>query len=287
MNEIKIIVTGANGQLGIEFKKNVKNDPRFHFYDRDQLDICDVNALRSVVQSIKPNIIINCAAYTAVDRAEDETSKAFLINDSAVANIGSVAAEVDCKVIHFSTDYVYHIIKDDPLIESDQCQPQSVYGMSKRAGELSLSSQTDNYLIFRVSWLYSAQKNNFVKTMLRLGQDRDQLSIVNDQIGAPTSAKDLVSSILHIIEQHPDATGIYNYCNSGKTNWCEFAQEIFRVANITCVVSGLSTKEYGARAPRPLWSIMSTDKLLVDYGIIIPPWRQSLKECLEELKAIA
>ena len=283
MKTKKVVVTGANGQLGLEFQKAQNPDFDYVFLSRDQLDITDGERVREALSIIKPAVIINCAAYTAVDRAEEEVAQAFKINDHGANNLAQTADRLSAKLIHISTDYVYHIDKETPLVETDHCSPQSIYGKSKRAGELSVSSQLENHLILRVSWLYGAQQNNFVRTMLRLGAERDALNIVNDQVGAPTYAGDLVTAILEVLKKNKDVRGTFNYCNAGRTNWCEFAQEIFKKSDISCAVSGITTEAYGAPAPRPLWSVMSTDKISNELGKAIPHWTESLDKCLNIL----
>ena len=284
MKTKNIVVTGANGQLGLEFQKIIDPALDFTYLSRKLLDITDADKVHDVIAKIKPDVIINCAAYTAVDRAEEEVAQAFKINDHGANNLAQTADRLSAKLIHISTDYVYHIDKDTPLVESDLCDPKGVYGKSKRAGELSITSQLENHAILRVSWLYAAQQNNFVKTMLRLGAERDSLSIVNDQIGAPTYAGDVVEAIIELIKNEADFSGIYNYCNVGQTNWCDFAQEIFRQANISCAVTGITTEAYGAPAPRPLWSVMSTDKITNILDTAIPHWTESLNKCLNVLR---
>jgi len=282
-----IVVTGSNGQLGLEFQKHQEQNLRFTYLSRKELDITNQVMVTNKLSELKPDVIINCAAYTAVDRAEQEVDQAFAINDHGATNLATIANQIKAKLIHISTDYVYHIQKETPIIESDTCKPLGIYGKSKRSGELSIMGQLEDHLIIRVSWLYSAQQNNFVKTMLRLGKERDALTIVDDQHGAPTYARDLVKSILHMIVNNIGITGIYNYCNGGQTTWLEFAQEIFNICQIKCNPSGISTASYGAPAPRPLWSVMSTEKVQELLPQQIPHWRQSLTDCLEELGAIA
>ncbi len=283
MKAKKIVVTGANGQLGLEFQKTRDSKLDITFLSRDRLDITDAEKVHEIIGEIKPDVIINCAAYTAVDRAEEEVAQTFKINDHGANNLARTADHLSAKLIHISTDYVYHIDKKTPLVETDPCNPQGIYGKSKRAGELSILSQIENHLILRVSWLYAAQQNNFVRTMLRLGAERDSLNVVNDQVGAPTYAGDLVSTILELINNNYDVRGIFNYCNAGSTNWCEFAKEIFRQAKISCTTTGITTEAYGAPAPRPLWSVMSTDKISNELDNSIPHWTESLDKCLSLL----
>lgn len=282
-----ILVTGANGQLGNEFRNlaSQQDTYEFLFTSRDNLDITDQHEVMRIFQKFRPDFCINCAAYTAVDKAEEEQTKAFAVNSEAVRFLVNACHLYPCKLIHFSTDYVYHTIGDRPIKETDECDPQGMYGKSKRAGELILEYSNIPWINIRVSWLYSSFNHNFVKTMLRLGADRPSLNIVNDQIGAPTYARDLASDVMSLIAKGDfnKAKGHYNYSNGGKTNWAEFAKEIFKQRSLSCEVSGISTKEYGAPAPRPLWSVMDKDKLQRELSISPRDWKEALQDCLRLL----
>ncbi len=289
---MNIVVTGSNGQLGHEFQHLSKESQfTFHFLSRKDLDITDARSIEDQLVKINPDVIINCAAYTAVDRAETDRENAFLINEKGPLYLAQYCKNHSCLLIHYSTDYVYHLDVDRPLREDDQCAPKSIYGKSKRAGEEAISSTECEHLIIRVSWLYSSFKNNFVKTMLRLGAERDSLSVVADQIGTPTYARDLAADTLQIISQYDNSgkttSGIFNYSNTGITNWMDFAKAIFNKSKIECDVQSTTTASYGAPAPRPLWSVMSKEKIKTDFDIILRPWEESLDSCLEELQTMA
>lgn len=287
---MKILVTGANGQLGNEFRALCTSDARhsFLFVGRSDLDITNLPSVNKLLGEFMPDVIINCAAYTQVDRAEDAPEEAYLVNEYAVGLLAHVAKSINAKLIHYSTDYVYDKLNaDEPLNENDRCQPRSVYGKSKLAGEQIIKSSGVDYIIVRVSWLYSTYNNNFVKTMLRLGREREEISVVSDQIGTPTYATDLARATMQIIDSdrfiRKNVKDIYNYSNSGVTNWNTFASKIFKIANIHCEVKEISTEKFGAKAPRPLWSVMSKEKIIRDYQLFIPHWEESLSVCLEVL----
>jgi len=279
-----ILVTGGNGQLGKELRVVAKNQDQleFIFSSRDTLDITDQSEVFNAIKKFRPDYCINCAAYTNVDRAESESEQAYLINSTGVNHLSKGIKLYGGKLIHLSTDYVYDTITDRPIHEDDPCNPKSIYSKSKRAGESVLEESDIDWINIRVSWLYSSFNHNFVKTMLRLGSGRDELSIVNDQIGAPTYAYDLAKVIYEIIHKDDNLhwQQHYNYSNSGKTNWAAFAKEIFKQSDITCKVKNITTKEYGATAPRPLWSVLSKEKIIKNFGIKIEDWRERLSTCL-------
>jgi dTDP-4-dehydrorhamnose reductase len=292
MNEGLIVVTGANGQLGQEFQRLAANysDFEFLFTSSRELDITDREACSTFFAKYNPEVVINCAAYTRVDQAEEESEMAFMVNDSGAANIAAAARNHDSFMVHFSTDYVYKDGLNRPLKESDDCEPQSVYGQSKLAGEKSIRKSGANHVIFRVSWMYSKFGHNFLKTMMKLGADRDVISVVNDQHGTPTYARDIAETTFRIIEQCKRKQylhqSIYNYSNLGQTTWWEFAIEIFRLTGIHCEVRGVGSDEYETRAKRPRWSVLSKEKIEREYGLHIPPWKESLAACLEEIERI-
>lgn len=287
-NTKRIWVPGAKGQVGSELQALHKNtEATFHFTDME-VDLTDEQAIARTFKKIKPTAVINCAAYTAVDKAEDEVELNQKVNDIAVGYLAKGCKENDCKLIHFSSDYVYHIDKNSPLVESDICMPQGQYAVAKLAGEKKIQEHMPhNFAIIRTSWVYSSFGNNFVKTMIRLGKERDKLTIVNDQIGAPTYARDIAKTSLAILpyleKDREKYAGVYNYCNSGKTNWNAFAQKIFELEDITCEVSPTTTAAYGAKAPRPLWSVMDTSKITQTFDLTIPSWEDSLRHCLDLL----
>ena len=287
---MKIIVTGADGQLGSEFKYISKDHPehKFVFANRSTLDITNTTAIENFFKVNQPDVLINCAAYTAVDKAEEEFDSAKKINEIAPGILAKFCELHNSVMIHYSSDYVYHNTSNEPLTEEDEVTPQGIYAKTKLLGEKSITANCSKQLIFRTSWVYSSFKNNFVKTMLRLGREREELTIVSDQVGTPTYARDIAEATLRIIPEvcHPDFSdfGVYNYSNSGITNWMEFAKKIFELENIKCVVYPTTTKEYGAPAERPLWSVLSKEKIKSIFGLNIPSWEDSLKKCLQELK---
>jgi dTDP-4-dehydrorhamnose reductase len=289
---MKILVVGANGQLGNEFRK-ISNNSRhdFFFAGKAELNLLNPESITRTIDQYQPDVVINCAAYTKVDDAEENETIAHAVNEQGVKLMADAVSSSGAKLIHFSTDYVYHINKNIPLLETDFCTPQSVYGKSKMAGELALLNSEAQYIILRVSWLYSSFNNNFVKTMLRLGKQLSQVSVVSDQIGAPTYAADLARDTMNIIDSERFNEGVlretYNYSNIGKISWSEFAEEIFKQSKMNCLVNEISTAEFGARAPRPLWSVMSKDKILSDYGLKLAHWKESLTQCLEVLKTMS
>ena len=283
----KILVTGANGQLGSELKVIAGNNKNFEFIftDYQELDISNKPAVVSFVKKHKPNYIINCAAYTAVDKAESEKEKAFLINAESVKNLTEASVEINANFISISTDYVYSGNNFKPYKETDKTAPESVYGETKLAGE-NEALKYNNSLIIRTSWLYSRFGNNFVKTMLKLGRGHNSLNIIFDQIGTPTYAADLAKAIIEIVtfsEKNGFKPGIYNYSNEGVTSWFDFAHFIFKYKNIDCKISAIETTEYPTPAKRPHYSVMNKAKIKSTFNISIPHWHDSLIECLKFL----
>ena len=282
----KILVTGSEGQLGGEFRKLAEEleDYQFFFTDVNDLDITHSGEVVAYFREHEPDFCINCAAYTAVDKAESEADLAYKINSEAVKHLTIACQLTGCKLIHFSSDYVYDSVTDRPILETDACTPKSVYGLSKRASEEVLEASNIDWICLRISWLYSTRGHNFVKTMTRLGIERDELTVVSDQIGAPTYAEDLAAAVMTIIEADTGYRQHYNFSNGGKTNWAEFAREIMKIQEIQCKISKTTTAAYGAAAPRPLWSILSHNKIYETFGIVISPWKASLRRCIEALE---
>ena len=273
-----VLVTGANGQLGVALR-NMSNSYagiEFYFTDVDTLDICDKAQVAAFVKSHDINAIVNCAAYTAVDKAESDAELCMRINCDAVRNLGEVAASVGAKVIHVSTDYVFDGCGTRPYREDDATNPTSSYGRAKLAGEQALMSACSDYVIIRTAWLYSEVGSNFVKTMLRLGAERDTLGVVADQKGTPTYASDLGGAIMAILMAERFESGIYHYTNEGVCTWYDFAVKIFDIAGITCDVKPLTTAEYPTPAKRPAYSVLDKSKIKNVYGIQIPAWEESL-----------
>ena len=298
-----ILVTGSNGQLGSELRKLSReySDNTYFFTDRDELDITDREAIGNFIEATGIDTIINCAAYTAVDKAEEDESNADAINHLAVKYLAQISKEKNIKLIHISTDYVFDGKNYKPYIEEDATNPQGVYGATKLAGERAMREvDPKNSVIIRTSWVYSSFGNNFVKTMLRLGKERNELGVIFDQIGTPTYARDLAEAILKIL-QNPepkvnceareapmgDRTSnpveIYHYSNEGVASWYDFAMAIFEFSNIDCKVKPIETKDYPTPAARPHYSLLNKAKIKKDFNITIPYWKESLKVCLKKL----
>ncbi len=283
---MKILVTGANGQLGseiIELSSEYENN--YFFTDRAGLDISDEEDVKNYIVENSINVIINCAAYTAVDKAEDDKTNADIINHLAVKNLAKISKNNDIKLIHISTDYVFDGKNYKPYTEDDSVNPNSVYGTTKLAGEKAMQVvNPKNSIIIRTSWVYSSFGANFVKTMLRLGKERDELGVIFDQVGTPTYARDLAKTILEILPNiSNEKVEIYNYSNEGVLSWYDFAKEIMRMAKLTCKVNPIETKEYPTPAKRPHFSLLNKSKIKKEFNIEIPYWKDSLDECLKIL----
>ncbi len=280
-----ILITGSKGQLGNEMQQISLQYPKFNyiFTDIDELDICDKISLNAFVNKNSINFIVNCAAYTAVDKAETDIELCYKINSEAVRNIAEVAEINDIKVIHISTDYVFDGTNYLPYSENQEVSPATVYGKSKLAGELALIEKCKNAIIIRTSWLYSSYGNNFVKTMLKLGTERDSLNVIFDQIGTPTYAADLAKAIMEILSAESFISGIYHYSNEGVCSWYDFTKSIHRLAGINCNVKPIETKDYPTITPRPHYSVLNKFKIKSNYGINIPHWEESLANCLKKI----
>lgn len=283
-----ILVTGANGQLGnsIRLKANQHPQYKFLFTDVDTLDITDAAAVKAMVKDNQVNYILNCAAYTAVDKAEDNEDLCRRLNCDAVHVLGEAAREANAKIIHVSTDYVFSGTNYRPYKETDDTRPVSAYGRTKLAGEEALVKVCPDAVIIRTAWLYSEFGNNFVKTVLRLGKERDQLGFVFDQAGTPTYAGDLAEAILTVVTADEKGTfvpGIYHYSNEGVCSWYDFTVKVLQIAGIECNVRPIETKDYPTRAVRPPYSVLNKGKIKETYGITIPHWEESLRICLKQL----
>lgn len=284
---VKILVCGAKGQLGSSLKDLESDYSQFQFYftDVEELDILDVFSLSQYVKTNHPDYIINCAAFTAVDKAETEKEKAFQLNAEAVKNLLSAADLCQSKLFHISTDYVFNGRNHIPYKENDITDPDSVYGMSKLKAELYLQN-AESAIVIRTSWLYSQHGHNFLKTVLRMGSTMEEIRMVFDQIGTPTFARDLGDTILKIItkcEENPEnfISGIYHYSNEGVASWFDFASEIVRLRGFKTKVHPIETFEYPLPAPRPQYSVLNKKKIKDSYSIEIPHWKDSLIRCLE------
>ncbi|HEY8660897.1 MAG TPA: dTDP-4-dehydrorhamnose reductase [Hanamia sp.] len=286
---ISILVTGANGQLASEIKSIASYFPsyQFLFTTKEDLPIENKEAVKLFFEKHQIDYCINCAAYTAVDKAESEKEKAFLINADAVGEMASVCKDHQTKFIHISTDYVYDGSKEMALKEDDAVAPLNVYGWSKLKGEELALNRNSTSLIIRTSWVYSSFGNNFVKTMLRLFKEKDEINVVADQYGSPTYAADLAEVIMLFVqrmEAGENFSGIVNYSNSGITTWYEFAVAIKNLVNSNCKINPIPTSSYKTAATRPQHSVLDTSKIKNLIQIDIPFWKDSLKKCISELK---
>lgn len=284
-----ILITGSNGQLGSEIKQ-LQNiiDAKFIFTDYQELDITDKAAIEKIVLDNDVNFIVNCAAYTAVDKAESDIDAAMILNAVAPQNIAEVSHKHHVKFIHISTDYVFDGTNYKPYTETDPTKTNSVYGESKLQGELNVQKTNPKSIIIRTSWLYSTFGNNFVKTMIRLGKEREELGVIFDQAGTPTNAHDLAKTIIDIINHSiNDGTkfvpGIYHFSNEGICSWYDFAIEIHKLANINCNVKPIETVQYPTPAARPHYSVLNKNKIKQTFNITIPHWRDSLAKCIDKL----
>ena len=280
-----ILITGANGQLGSEIRVASAQFPQFRFFFTDvtELDICNREAVHAYMAENHMDGIVNCAAYTAVDKAEDDAETCYRINRDAVKNLAEAAREYKLDIIHVSTDYVFDGKSYLPYTEVMPVNPSSVYGKSKLEGERILMEICPEAVIVRTSWLYSSFGNNFVKTMLRLGQERDMLNVIFDQVGTPTYAADLAVALLSILAAGKPAAGIYHYSNEGVCSWYDFTRSIHRLAGISCDLVPIESKEYPVRTPRPHFSVLNKAKIKQTYGIEIPHWEDSLEKCIRLL----
>lgn len=285
---MNILVTGCNGQLGKEFQKlsNIYPEHNWIFTDINELNICDKHSVNNFFQNNKIDTCINCAAYTAVDKAEEEKDLARAINATAVSNIANACKTSNTLLVHVSTDYVFDGTSERPYLEDDTVSPNSVYGKTKAEGEQNIISTGCSYIIVRTSWLYSSFGSNFVKTMLRLGSEREFVNVVDDQNGNPTWAYDLANAILLLIHrfENKEVREIFNYSNEGTIPWSNFAEAIFYIGNKNCEVRHISTQEYGSKANRPAFSALDKTKIKSFTGIKIPFWRESLIKCIEEIR---
>lgn len=273
-----LLITGANGQLGNELRLLLGDNALYTDYA--ELDITDAAAVRAFVNAHQVDMIVNCAAYTAVDKAESDEEKAYAINAVGPANL----AQAGVPLIHVSTDYVFDGASCRPYVEDDVPNPATVYGRTKLAGEKHVLENADTALVIRTAWLYSSFGNNFVKTMLRLGAERDSLNVVFDQVGTPTYARDLAMAIVRIMPQlKPGMKGIYHFSNEGVCSWYDFAVRIMDKAGLPCRVKPIESIDYPTPAKRPFYSVLNKGKIKAAFGVEIPHWEKSLDDCLKKL----
>jgi dTDP-4-dehydrorhamnose reductase len=289
---VMMLVTGAGGQLGQCFQMLATGypDQRFYFANSGILDIAD---RRSVDRFFKQHVVtavINCAAYTAVDKAESEPEKARKINVNGVQNLARACSGLQIPLVHFSTDYVYHNRQNTPFKESDPVSPKSVYARTKLAGERAALKTHPDTMVIRTSWVYSEFGQNFVKTMLRVGRERASLNVVFDQIGTPTYAPDLADAVLKILEKIRHGSiapaqigGIWHYSNEGVTSWYDFAGAVFEMKRMACIVHPIETRDYPTPARRPPFSVLNKVKIKMEFGLEVPHWRDGLRRCLEQI----
>lgn len=283
---MNILVTGANGQLGNEMQRVARNSSNHYiFTDVAQLDITDREAVLRAVKDNSIQVIVNCAAYTNVDKAEDDRETADLINNKAVENLAIAARENDATLIHISTDYVFKGDRCTPCREDWETDPLGVYGITKLAGEKSIERTGCRHIIIRTAWLYSPFGKNFVKTMQKLTAEKDSLKVVFDQVGTPTYAGDLADAIARIIETGQlGKQGIYHFSNEGVCSWYDFAREICELSGNTCNIQPCHSDEFPSKVKRPHFSVLDKTKIKDTFGIEVPYWKDSLKKCIRELK---
>lgn len=282
---MKILITGANGQLGTELHEILEREfPGQTLYtDVQELDLTNAKAVDSYVANNEITHIVNCAAYTAVDRAEEEKMLCAAVNTDAVKNLAMAADANGAKIIHISTDYVFDGTNHRPYRESDKVNPISQYGATKRKGETLLLALAPQAIIIRTAWLYSAHGNNFVKTMLRLADSQPEIKVVCDQIGTPTFARDLARAVVKVLQSHQWVPGIYHFTDEGAASWYDFAKAIFRIAGKDVKVTPIPTEDYPTPASRPSYSILDRTRIKATYGIEIPHWEEALADCLRQL----
>ena len=287
---MRVLITGSKGQSGSEIKELASEYENLQcvFKDLPELDICDAEILNTFIIDQHINAVINCAGYTAVDKAEEEALIAQKVNSEGVLSLANALKKVDGKLIHISTDYVFDGNHSQSYKESDPVSPVGVYGKTKRAGELAVLNSSIDAIVIRTSWLYSMYGNNFVKTMLRIGNNKKSIQVVSDQLGTPTYAKDLAKTCLDILSDAGSTNiskkgSLYHYSNEGVTSWYDFATAIMEISNIDCKVIPIETKDYPTEARRPMYSVLDKSKIKSDFKVTIPHWRDSLTNCIKKI----
>lgn len=280
-----ILVTGSNGQLGSEIK-NISTNYKFKFLftDVDDLDISNYSEIQQFIENKKIDFIVNCAAYTAVDKAETEKELAYLVNSNAVENLAKISKSHNIKLIHVSTDYVFDGKSCLPYKEDDITNPIGYYGFSKLEGEKKIQQHDCESIIIRTSWLYSSFGNNFLKTIIKHSTVKNELNVVFDQVGTPTYAADLAKAILEIIKSDIFIKGIYHYSNEGVCSWYDFAYEIVKLTNSKCLINPIESKDFPTPTKRPNYSVLNKSKIKSTFHVKIPNWKESLNNCLNEIK---
>lgn len=287
MDKKKYLVTGANGQLGKELRELACDHPdvEFFFQSREDLPLENFEMIRTVFGVIKPDVFINCGAYTNVDKAETEKELAFVVNGEAVGVIAALCAEANARLIHISTDYVFDGEGQQPYKETDYTSPVNTYGASKLLGEEHAFQLDPEAIVIRTSWVYSSFGKNFVKTMLKLMKERTEINVVNDQLGSPTYAADLACAILKIAKADNAEGGIYHFSNEGDISWFDFAVAIAAFSGPSCQVQPIPTAQFPTPAKRPAYSVMDKSRIKERFGLELKPWKQSLRQCLEKIYA--
>ncbi|MBB6670628.1 dTDP-4-dehydrorhamnose reductase [Cohnella nanjingensis] len=280
--KLTLLVTGANGQLGQEMVRMSSDQVKIVGYSRQQMDVTNLAQCREVIAALRPDAVIHAGAYTAVDKAESEPDEAYKVNASGTRNLALAAREHGAKLCYVSTDYVFDGMGTSPYNEFDNTNPQSIYGKSKRAGEVLLQSLHDSYFIVRTSWVYGKYGNNFVKTMLKLGAERDSVTVVHDQVGSPTYTYDLGRFLIDLVQT--EAYGVYHASNTGTCTWYEFAQAIFEESGMSTKTEPCTTEQFPRPAPRPRYSVMDHSAIRQNGLTDLPPWREALRVFLQELK---
>jgi len=283
----KILYNGTTGQVGRAISQSTTlPDQEWIGISSSECNLTDLDSITQLFRTYNPDYFLQVAAYTAVDKAEDDQEMAYAVNSVSTKHIAQLCKEHQTTLIYISSDYVYHNTQQQPIKETSECSPQGIYAKSKYEGEKAITAILDQYIILRTSWVYDQEGHNFVNSMLRLGTDRESLTIVGDQFGAPTYAPDIAGAIIAIINklektsQRNEIYGIYNFANLGITTWAGFATEIFRLAKLECMVSEITTEQFGAPAPRPKWSVLSTEKYQTAFQQSIRSWQECLRECL-------
>ena len=281
-----IVITGSTGQLGSELKDLQSSFPQFNFifFSRDELSITDEISLRNTFERLHPDYLINCAAYTAVDKAEEEKGDALAINATAVGVLAMICKEFNAHFIHISTDYVFNGKHDQPWKETEVVDPINFYGESKLKGEELAIKNNPQSIIIRTSWVYSQYGKNFVKTMIRLMNETESINVVNDQIGSPTYAADLAEAMMNIVSSGKWMPGIYHFSNEGIISWYEFAFEIKKIIGSSCIVTPVATSQYPTPAKRPVYSVLDATKIKNTYNIKLKDWKESLQKCIKKIR---
>ena len=284
-NMVKVLITGKNGQLGSELQELAHNYPGYNivFVDREEMDLSNPDQIFEVLNTEKPQIIVSAGAYTAVDKAENDQELCDAVNHIAVKTIGAWAADNNANVIHISTDYVFDGTSETPLKETDEPDPINVYGLTKLHGEQALRASSANHVIIRTAWVYSTYGANFVKTMIRLMSEREEIGVVSDQIGTPTYARDLAKAIMQIIEAPEFIQGVYHYSNEGKISWYDFATAIKEIKGFNTKVNAIGSYAFPTPAKRPNFSLLDKSKIKEVYKVSVPDWNTSLEEMLAKL----